>query len=269
MDAQFFQDTFQFIPGGRIPLYEQLASYFRIQIQAQNLVPGDKLIPEEDLCEMLRISRTTVRQAVNLLVEEGLVYRHRGKGTFVAEQKLRRTFNHLYSFSEDVRNLGRTPKSIVIAGRVEELQDSRILELLNMPCGQKQVFHLERVRCADDVPLLVEDTYIPLFLCPGIQSNDFGSKSLYETLQKEYSLSPWHAKEVLEAINIPQKEAGLLHCRVGQPGYKIHRISNLDNGVVFEFTSSVTRADRCVFEFDMFSGDAGKNSSGFQRYASL
>lgn len=269
MDAQFFKDTFQFVPGGQIPLYAQLAAYFKTQIQAKNLVPGDKLLPEEELCEMLRISRTTVRQAVNLLVEEGLVYRHRGKGTFVAEQKLRRTFNHLYSFSEDVRNLGREPKSIVVVSRVEELQDSRMIEHLNMPCGQKQVFHLGRVRCADDIPLLLEDTYIPLYLCPGIQYIDFESKSLYETLQKEYSLSLWHAKEVLEAINIPKKEAALLHCKTGQPGYKIRRISNLDNGVVFEFTSSVTRADRCVFEFDMFSGDAGKGNSGFQRYTSL
>ena len=114
MDINYFKRTFKFSEDTSIPLYEQLTSYIKIQIQAGVLKPGDKMITENELCEILNVSRTTVRQSMNKLVEQKFIYRYRGKGSFIADQKVKRAINYLYNFTEDMRKLGTVPSSIVL-----------------------------------------------------------------------------------------------------------------------------------------------------------
>ena len=120
MDEKYFKETFHFSSDTGIPYYMQLASYFKIQIQAEVLKPGDPMIAENELCAILGVSRTTVRQALNCLVDEGLIVRHRGKGSFVADKKLTRPINHLYNFTENMKNLGYTPNSEVLTKEVTD-----------------------------------------------------------------------------------------------------------------------------------------------------
>ena len=99
MDIDYFKETFQFSPESDSPLYEQLASYIKIQIQAGVLKPGDQMITETNLCSILNISRTTVRQCMDRLVDEGLLVRYRGRGSFIADPKMKRNINYLYNFT--------------------------------------------------------------------------------------------------------------------------------------------------------------------------
>ena len=114
MDKEYFKETFRFSADSSSPLYMQLASYIKIQIQAGVLKPGDKMITENELCEILNVSRTTVRQCMNQLTEGGYIVRHRGKGSFIADQKLKRPINYLYDFTENILSLGATPSSRVL-----------------------------------------------------------------------------------------------------------------------------------------------------------
>lgn len=269
MDIDYFKETFHFAPDSDTPLYEQLAAYIKIQIQADVLKPGDKMITENSLCETLNISRTTVRQCMDRLVKEGLLIRYRGKGSFIADQKMKRNINYLYNFTENIRSLGAVPRSIVLKSEVCEV-DAFTREKLQLPGGQTRAFALTRVRCADNEPILLERTFIPYYLCEGIETFDFASVSLYHTLSERYTLNLYRATETIEAILIEKKEASLLKCPAKVPGYRITRLSHLDSDFIFEYTESITRADKCMFQLELYKNTAAnKNPVDIKRYVSL
>jgi GntR family transcriptional regulator len=270
MDKTYFKNTFHFSSDTSAPLYLQLASYIRIQIQAGVLKPGDKMIAENDLCEILNVSRTTIRQCMNQLTEEGHIVRYRGKGSFIADQKLKRPISYLYDFTENMLRLGASPTSEVLISEVTEPADDTILSTLQMPMGQTRAFHLLRLRCANGDPILLENTYIPYYLCPGIEQYNFSNTSLYHTLTERYGLNLYHANETIEAIIINKEHSDMLKCSPRVPGYNITRISHLDSGYVFEYTTSVTRADKCVFQLDLYkNSSSNKNPIDFHRQISL
>ncbi|GHV95522.1 GntR family transcriptional regulator [Spirochaetia bacterium] len=265
MMTDYFKKTFKFSPHSDLPLYSQLEGYMKMQIQAGFLKPGDKMITEIELCEILNVSRTTVRLAMNSLVNEGLIIRRRGKGSFIGEQKLRRKIDYMYNFSENIQNMGAAPSSIVLESKIIRA-DAIVAGKLQLPEENLQVFFLQRVRCANDVPILLESTYIPYFLCKGIEKADFKSASLYSLLSNSYSINPYHAVEVIEAIILDLKTAKILDCKSKMPGYKIERVSYLNSEYVFEYTTSVTRADKCVFRLDLYrNNNSNKNSIDFER----
>ena len=270
MDIKTFKKTFHFSDDATIPLYMQLAAYIRGQIQAGILKPGDQMIPENDLCEVLNVSRTTVRQSMKRLVEEGLLVRYRGKGSFIASEKMRRNMNYLYDFTSDMIQLGVTPTSIVLEAQVMEQLSEEVITSLQLMNDRSRVFYLNRLRCANGDPILWEHTYIPYDLCDGIEQYSFERVSLYHTLSERYFLNLYHAVETLEAVVLNVDEAKVLKCPAHTAGYRIRRISTLDTGQIFEMTTSITRADRCLFQFDLYKNKPGnKNPVEIQRRVTL
>jgi GntR family transcriptional regulator len=265
LTAEYFRETFKFSTANNTPLYAQLESYIKMQIKAAVAKPGDRMIPENDLCSLLNVSRTTVRQSMNRLVEEGLLVRYRGKGSFIADQKLRRNINYMYNFTENIRSTGAVPSSVVLKNEVLTA-DQMLCEKLQLPKNNKRVFFLSRLRCADNAPILYENTYIPYYLCEGIEHLDFSGKSLYQTLSNEYSLHLFHAVETIEAVIISGDNQKQLRCKRNMPGYKIQRLSYLESNYIFEYTTSITRADRCVFRLDLYkNNNSSKNNVDFER----
>ena len=92
-----------------IPLYSQLVSIVKRNISAGTLQTGDLLPSEAELCKTFEISRSTVRQAIGALESEGLVVRKQGRGTFVAEPKVRRKTENVYSFTSEIYSFGKVP----------------------------------------------------------------------------------------------------------------------------------------------------------------
>jgi GntR family transcriptional regulator len=265
MDLDYFKKTFTFSHANGVPLYTQLASYIQMQIKMGALKPGDKILPESSICETLNVSRTTVRQTMNALVEEGLLVRYRGRGTYVAEHKIKRNINHLYNFTENIKEAGASPSSVVLHNSVISADDV-IASKMNLTNDQREVFFIERLRCANDEPIILEKTYIPYYMCKGIEKFDFSSLSLYDILNNYYGLNPYHAVETIEAILIEKDTSALLNCQTRDQGYRIERMTELDSGYIFEYTTSITRADKCVFKLDLYRNSAqGKNAMDFSR----
>lgn len=265
MTREYFLSTFQLSQDPTEPIYSQLAEYLRYQIKAGVLTPGDKMIGENEIVELLKVSRTTVRSAFNQLVKEGYIVRYRGKGSFISEPKLKRDINYLYNFTQNTREAGSVPSSQVLQCQVipatAELQEAMKLAAV----GQK-VFVLERLRMADGEPLILETTYIPYYLCEGIESTDFSEASLYATLENRYGLVISHAEETLAAMVIPKPAASLLKCKNGLAGYKIQRTSYLSSGYICEYTQSITRGDRCVFRLELSDSKSPQGGTlDFQR----
>jgi GntR family transcriptional regulator len=232
-----------------IPFYTQILTVIRQHIKSGALKPGDIIPSELELCKMYGVSRTTVRQALDRLAEENLIIRRRGKGSFVANPKLHRNLDHLYSFTEDMKKLNLEPYSEILESIVEET-DEETAGALGLKPGA-EVYKLSRLRCAGGEPLLLENTFIPLYLCSDIAKEDFSKKSLYETLTTKYMLNMVRAVETYEAVSLNEETAVLLNCTEGEPAFNVHRIGYLEDSTPIEYTSSFVRSDKCIFKVEL------------------
>ncbi len=254
-------------PDGRlleestVPLYFQLMTMIKRQIHSGILKAGDMVPSESQLCSQYGVSRSTVRQALNQLVEENLIIRRRGKGSFIANQKYQRNLNHLYSFTEDMLAMGFKPYSKILESGIIQATDD-ITRELELSAGQSEVFRMTRLRIANEEPLLIETTCIPLYLCPEIEKEDFTATSLYSILQTKYGLNLHKAIEAYESIKLDKEASLLLNCKSSTCAFNIQRIAYLDTGIPFELTNSVVRSDRCVFQVELY---ANKNKVSFSR----
>ncbi len=104
-------------PYDQIPRYHQLARILRVKIQSGEWLPQTAIPSERELEQQYRISRPTIRQAIELLIREGYLYREHGKGTFVMPQKLQKGLLELTSFSEDLVKRGIKPGQMVRSSR--------------------------------------------------------------------------------------------------------------------------------------------------------
>ena len=261
MSEQSDKANYNLLEESTVPLYYQLMNLIKREIHSGILKEGDMIPSESQLCAKYGVSRSTVRQALNQLVEENLIIRRRGKGSFIASRKLHRNLSYLYSFTEDMLAMGLTPHSKVLEKTIIDAP-SDILNLLDMPAGKTQVFKLTRLRMANNEPLLLETTYIPLHLCPDIVNEDFSSASLYSVLRTKYNLDPHKAIETYESIKLSKEVAGLLGCKKSTTAFNIQRIAYLDTDIAFELTYSIARSDKCIFKVELY---ANKNKINFSR----
>ena len=147
-----------------IPLYFQIAENLKQAIEEGALKPGERLDNELDLAERLGVSRPTVRQAVQRLVEQGLVTRRRGLGTVVVAPRILRSVA-LTSLYDDLLANHRHPATTVLAAR--EIQaDDELASVLALPAGAA-VLSVERLRLADGTPLAIMHNYLPAGLLEG------------------------------------------------------------------------------------------------------
>ena len=106
MDINYFKETFHLDIDSTKPLYQQLYDYFKRIILTGILKEGDQMLPEIVICDTLHVSRSTVRKTMDMLIEDGLLIRRRGKGSHVTNPKLKRNINYLYNFSENMLSVG-------------------------------------------------------------------------------------------------------------------------------------------------------------------
>lgn len=234
-----------------VPLYYQLVGIIKRNITGGILKPGDLLPSEAEICEIYRVSRSTVRQAFSALEAEGLIFRRRGKGTYISNQKLKRRLDNLYSFSNDMIQQGLTPRSKML--NFEKLSPSiDLVKGLSLAGDFEKVYKIVRIRIADEEPLLLETTFVPVKYCPFLEKEMLENDSLYRILREQATLNPFYAVETYEPVIIKKNEAKILNCKPGMCGYFVERTSYLETGEVFELTQSLVRGDRCRFEVELY-----------------
>jgi GntR family transcriptional regulator len=184
-------------------------------IQDAGLKPDDRLPSERDMCAMWDLNRTTLRNAIQRLIDTGLLYSRTGSGTFVAKPKFVRDLKDVYGFSEAVRLAGRVPGSRMISAELREA-DKYISRHLHVPLGTK-VFGLRRVRLIDGIPAGVETAYVNVKLCPGIENHDYEHESLFDVLHLDYGIKIISGDEKLSVTTLDSVEAELLGKEEGHP----------------------------------------------------
>ncbi|RZS41141.1 GntR family transcriptional regulator [Herbihabitans rhizosphaerae] len=208
------------------------------------LPPGSPIPTERALAQEFDVSRTTVRQALAELTIEGRLHRVQGKGTFAAEPKVAQRLQ-LSSYTEDMRAQGREPSSKLL--EVAELPaEAELARLLGIRAGAK-VLRLRRLRLADNEPMALETTHLPLGRFRGLRKHVTGGTSLYEVLEEKFDVRMGHAEETIETALAGPEEADVLGADVGMPMLLLSRHSFDTQGRPVEWVRSVYRGDRYKF----------------------
>ncbi|WP_243292053.1 GntR family transcriptional regulator [Bacillus sp. FJAT-47783] len=231
-----------------VPIYFQLEERIKASIEKKELLPGDLLPSEREYAESLGISRMTVRQAFTNLVNEGYLMRKKGKGTFVAEQKIEQSLSGLTSFTEDMKRRGLEPSNMLIKFHLIPGPES-ICQRLKIP-KHDPVYEIIRIRLADDLPMALERTYLSANLIKGLTETDVVF-SLYQYIEQTLNLKIGTATQTLEASIANEQDAKLLKINKGAPILGIQRATYLEDSTPLEVVYSLYRGDRYKFMIDM------------------
>lgn len=231
-----------------IPIYYQIEEYIKNLIENKDLKPGDMIPSERQFTDLFQVSRMTVRQAVMNLVNEGILIRLKGKGTFVSGKKIGQPLQGLRGFTEEMEKLGFRPSSQLLDFQVAAVS-GHVADLLRLG-EEKQVYEIKRIRLADEVPMAIETTYIPFRLVKNLTA-DIISRSLYSYIEKECGLEIDSASQSLEAALAGAEEANLLHVGEKAPVLLMERCTYLKSGQPVEFVKAVYRGDRYKFLIDV------------------
>jgi GntR family transcriptional regulator len=223
-----------------LPLYQQLQRVLRNAIEKRLVAPDDALPPERDMAEELSVSRITVRKAIDGLVEDGLLVRRQGAGTFVCA-RVEKNFAKLTSFSEDMRARGRKPRSVWLNKSSGTVTPEESLTLRLSPGTPVYRFH--RIRYADDAPMALEYATILGSCLPSIEAVD---SSMYEALEKAGN-RPVRALQRLRAVLFTADQAKLLKAHEKDAGLLVERVGFINDGRAVEFSQSFYRGD--IYDF--------------------
>jgi GntR family transcriptional regulator len=228
-------------PHSPIPLYHQIHLDLKNMIQSGGIPPDTILPPELQLCRAYKVGRYTMRMAISGLVDDGLVERFPGRGTFVKNQAQRLNFFLDRSFTQQMREMGYTPRSQVIRAdldRVDESSPRAMHKMIGAEC-----LRLERLRFGNDVPVSIQSTTVLTERCGGIVTHDFSRESLYEVLAREYHLPIVQIQHVVRAVAANQQQAELLDVLAGVPLLYVGTTAYLENRQIIECSESYYRAD--------------------------
>ena len=219
-----------------IPVYFQLKNIILNKIREGEFPEGSLIPSERDLGESLGISRMTVRQALNQLVVEGVLYREKGKGTYVSKSKI--VQRNIMSFSDTVRNKGLTPSTIVL--NFDKIADRPDIKNILGLQENESLYNFKRLRLANERP--IEEVFIPEKYCPHLEKYDLKS-SLYKLLKEEYSLDINYMDNQIEAAKVTKEERKLLGLTEAVPVLRITSVSHNEAGLKLFYEKDVYRSD--------------------------
>lgn len=228
--------------NGSVPIHSQIHSILRQQIVSNKLKSDASVPSERELAERLNVSRMTVRQAMNALRKEGLIYKKRGTGTFVSPHKLDIHTRNLNGFSDEMIRRGMTPTSEVL--QLEEIAaDDETAKQLDLEPNAK-VFSLQRLRLVDGSPMALETVCLPADQFPGLKKFDFAKQSLYRVLRDKFRVNSFSASEDIEAAISDETTSELLQVSRRSPLLIVYRTVFSEDSRPIEYTKSIYRADR-------------------------
>ncbi|HEY7414584.1 MAG TPA: GntR family transcriptional regulator, partial [Ktedonobacteraceae bacterium] len=208
---------------GPTPLYQQLKQVLQNAIDQGLYKPGERLPSEPELVRKYGISRITVRQALDGLEAEGWVVRRHGKGTYVAEPRIEQSLVRLTDFVEDMQQAGQHPSSRVLALEHEAARPT-VAEALHVS-PETEVVRVDRLRLADERPIAVDMTWLPLRFGALLAGVDLTQETIYHALETHYAIPVLTGNFTISATSATPQQAAYLEIEPGAPLLLIQRIS--------------------------------------------
>lgn len=233
----------------KVPLYYQLKEELKRKIMDGTFREGDLVPSERELGEQFELSSTTVRRALNDLVHENLLERKAGKGTFVRMRKVKRDLRKVLGFTANMQEMGLVPSTRVLSKKIVNA-NAFARERLGLRKGEK-VLRLNRLRLANDLPMMLEVRYIRVDLCPGIQDHDL-SASLWKVFGGRYGRKPYRHSQNVSIAKIYGAQAALLGLPSESLVFLIRGVTYLQDGEPIECEESLYRSDKYDLAFEAF-----------------
>jgi GntR family transcriptional regulator len=230
------------VSEGAGPLYLRVREALRARIEAGEWPPESPFPTDAELMAEYGVSRTTVREAVLALAQEGLLSRRQGRGTFIAAAKFVDELSALTGFTEEMESRRLSPRARVVSQETVVLE-RRQAELLGLPAGSP-AYRIVRLRLVRDVPLEIETAVLPLDLGLRLLQANLEEEGYYPLLEQRHGIRISEAEETIEARLASADEARLLGLQRGAAVIVRERVTWDESGRAVALAHCVVRADR-------------------------
>jgi GntR family transcriptional regulator len=235
-----------------MPLHSRLETTLRRMIEQGQIAAGAVLPGELELAAQLSVSRHTVRHALGVLSNEGLLRRERGRGTTVvtssAPRVIERSLGTFYAFAWEARARGAEQRSYVLERKVIEA-DADFSKRLGLAPGS-EIERIVRLRTADDDPLVLETAFFPRALSGSLNDAALERESIYDEIERLHGVRVTRARESIRPIVLSRAVARLLRASPGAPAFSVERTTWADSRPI-EWQESVVRGDRYLYSIDL------------------
>lgn len=237
-----------------IPLYFQLKEIIKEKILEGELEAGDLIPSERELSKKYEISRPTIRQALQELVNEGLLNREKGKGTFVAKPKINYGFiQRLTTFYDDMKKKGYQLKTEIRRKEIRKVTEG-LMKKLNLEKDDKIIF-LDRVRYIENEPIVRVMNFVPYNICPGLLEEDLEDKSLYKVMREKCGVKYYRAEISLEPVIAKKYDAEILATQEGAPIHLMENITYDQNNRPMDYFESRFRGDKGKIQVELYNNE--------------
>ncbi|HHU90121.1 MAG TPA: GntR family transcriptional regulator [Clostridiaceae bacterium] len=224
------------------PLYVQLEELIREKLEKEIWVSGDLIPSENELSKECGVSRMTVRNVITKLVQEGLLFRIPGKGTYVSEPKIIADTLSYAGIREQLEKMGYevTTKLLEAAAKTGTKEMCDVFEIE----PNSLLYTIKRIRYVRNEPFSLHTSYIPVELAPGLDKLNLVNEQLCTILSNEYGLIREHTQETLESVAATKEEAKLLNIPIHHPLLLLQDTIIGKNGKPFEISSVLFRGEK-------------------------
>lgn len=248
------------IPLSPVPLYNQLKEILRGQILDGTWPPLSRMPSENELGQRFDVSRITVRQALNDLQKEGLIFKIHGKGTFVAKPKAFQNVSTLQGLAESLGRQGYEVINRLISFKTVAAS-SQVAQKLNIREGS-QVSEIKRLRLVNREPVSLEVTWLPLDIGQQLEKADLVTRDIFLILENDCGYNLGHAELAIDAILAESELTRLLKIEEGSPIMRIERLTHTADGTPIDYEYLYYRGDAFQYRLriDRHRTDPGENS---------
>lgn len=244
-------------PNAMEPLYKQLKQVLVDAIDRKEIAAGQQIPSESSLAQKYAISRITVRNAIRELVDEGILVRRQGKGTYVSGAMLERNFEEIDGYSQSMMRQGYKPGRIII--RKEQIFDNlnNIKELLGIDYD-RPVIHIRRLLLANDEPMLVEDAYYSekfKFLL----TEDLANVSTYVLFRKLLNIVPSKAIRTISLGLADQEIADYMKIKKNEPLLSVHELVYDQHGNPVHFSNSLAISQKTKIQITAYATSSSED----------
>jgi GntR family transcriptional regulator len=223
------------------PLYEQIKEVLRARVLDGTYQPHEQMPSESEMMAAFGVSRITVRQALNDLQNEGLIFRIHGKGTFVSKPKAFQDLGRLQGFGEAMRQMGYETFARVVSIRHIK-PTTQVQEKLKL-AKRAKVTELQRVRFLNREPISLDITYVPTHVGMKLAKEDLASRDVFAILENDYGLSLGHADLQIGSTLADENLAAQLKVEEGSPVLVIERTTHTSDGTPIDYEHLYYRGD--------------------------
>ncbi len=256
--SNYLDETMVFMKAQQPPRYYLIYQDLYRDIAEGAYQVGQKLPSEAELCEQYKVSRGTVREAVKMLFQQGLLIREQGRGTFITNRnKIGQDAFQLMGFTELMDRHKKEAGGKLIDLEIEK-PDLAVQTLLGLG-EEAKVVRVERLRLGDDQPLIIERSHFVHDLFSPLLDFDLGKESIYALLHRETDLRLGNAEQTIEAAAASPADADLLEIPAGSPLLLIKRRIKTDDGRYFQYSEDSYRSDKLKFTIQTVPYDPARN----------